>query len=101
MTVYMDDAVNLWRGRRWAHLMADSLHELHAMATLLGIPLRAFQDKPGGAHYDVDAGLRERAIGLGAVAISRHADRERLRGVIRTARSQATTSRRGESRGSC
>ena len=38
MTVYVDDPVILWRGRRWAHLMADTLDELHAMAAQLGLP---------------------------------------------------------------
>ncbi|HEY5804724.1 MAG TPA: DUF4031 domain-containing protein [Lysobacter sp.] len=88
MTVYVDDAVHLWRGRRWAHLMADTLEELHAMASQLDIPRRAFQDKTSGAHYDVPAELRERAIALGAVAISRHVDREQVRAVIRVARQQ-------------
>ena len=88
MTVYVDDAVNLWRGRRWAHLMADRLDELHAMAARLGLPRGAFQDRSSGAHYDVDGELRERAIALGAVAISRHRDRELLRAVIRNARAQ-------------
>ena len=37
MTVYVDDAVTLWRGWRWAHLMADTLDELHAMAERLGV----------------------------------------------------------------
>ena len=55
MTVYVDDAVTLWRGRRWAHLMADSLDELHAFAARLGLPRHAFQDKTSGAHYDVNA----------------------------------------------
>jgi hypothetical protein len=32
VTVYVDDAVTLWRGHRWAHLMADTLEELHALA---------------------------------------------------------------------
>ena len=40
MTVYVDDAVTLWRGRRWAHLMADTVEELHAMAARLGLPRR-------------------------------------------------------------
>ena len=35
MSVYVDDAVTLWRGQRWAHLMADTLDELHAMAARL------------------------------------------------------------------
>lgn len=88
MTVYVDDAVTLWRGHRWAHLMADTLDELHDFAARLGIPRRAFQDKTSGAHYDVTAQLRERAIALGAVPISRHHDRELMRRVIANARAQ-------------
>jgi hypothetical protein len=88
MTVYVDDATWPWRGQRWAHLMADTLDELHAFAQQLGIPRRAFQDKTSGAHYDVPAGLREEAIRLGATPISRHGDRELLRAVIRNAKAQ-------------
>lgn len=88
LTVYVDDAVQLWRGERWAHLMADTLEELHAMAARLGIPRRAFQDKRSGAHYDVTALQRERAIDFGAVAISRHRDRDWLRAVIANAKRQ-------------
>ncbi|HEY9255114.1 MAG TPA: DUF4031 domain-containing protein [Stenotrophomonas sp.] len=89
MTVYIDDAVQLWREQRWAHLMADTLPELHAMAARLGIPRRAFQNKLSGAHYDVPAALREQAIALGAQAISRHTDRALLKAVIANARAQA------------
>jgi len=88
MAVYVDDAVTLWRGRRWAHLMADTLAELHAFAALLGMPRHAFQDKTSGAHYDVTAELRGRAIELGAVPISRHRDRGQMRAVIARARAQ-------------
>lgn len=88
MTVYVDDAVHAWRGERWAHLMADTLDELHAFAARLGIPRRAFQDRASGAHYDVTAALRERAIALGAQAISRHDDRTLVRAVIARARAQ-------------
>ena len=88
MTVYVDDAVTLWRGRRWAHLMADTLDELHAMAERLGVPRRALQDKRSGAHYDLTEELREQALRLGAVAISRHRDRDQVRAIIRIARSQ-------------
>ncbi len=88
MSVYVDDAVWPWRGQRWAHMMADTLEELHAMAAALGIPRRAFQDKTSGAHYDLTGALREQAIALGAVAISRHRDREQVRAVIRRAREQ-------------
>jgi len=93
MSVYVDDAVHAWRGQRWAHLMADTLDELHAMAQRLGMPRRAFQNKTSGAHYDVTTELREQAIALGAIAISRHADRELLKAVIQRAKAQG----RGES----
>lgn len=93
MSVYVDDAVVLWRGQRWAHLMADTLEELHAFAARLGIPRRAFQNKTSGAHYDVPAPLREQAIALGAVPISRHRDRDQVRAIIRHAKAQG----RGES----
>lgn len=93
MTVYVDDAVTLWRGQRWAHLMADTLDELHAMAAHLGIPRHAFQDKTSGAHYDVNAPLRDDAITLGAVAVSRHHDRDRLRVVIANAKAQGRSKR--------
>ncbi|MGN6223884.1 DUF4031 domain-containing protein [Pseudoxanthomonas sp.] len=88
MSVYVDDAVHPWRGQRWAHLMADTLEELHAMARQLGIPRRAFQNKTSGAHYDVTADLREQAIRLGAVPISRHVDRVLVRAVIARAKEQ-------------
>jgi hypothetical protein len=88
VAVYVDDAVTLWRGRRWAHLMADTLAELHAFAAALGMPRRAFQDKTSGAHYDVSAEQRTHAIALGAVPISRHTDRATLRAVIANARAQ-------------
>ncbi|MDR7070074.1 hypothetical protein J2X02_002925 [Pseudoxanthomonas japonensis] len=88
MSVYVDDAITVWRGLRWAHLMADTLGELHAMAARLGMPRRAFQDKRSGAHYDVSEDLRADALRLGAIAISRHRDREQVRAIIRIARSQ-------------
>ena len=88
MAVYVDDAIWPWRGRRWAHLMADTLDELHAFAAALGMPRHAFQDRTSGAHYDVTAELRARAIELGAVPISRHLDRVRMRAVIANARRQ-------------
>lgn len=88
MTVYVDSAIFLWRGRHWAHLMADDLEELHAFAARLGLPRRAFQDRRSGAHYDVDSDTRAQALRLGAVALSRLHDRARMRAVIANARRQ-------------
>lgn len=89
MAVYIDDAVHAWRDQRWAHLLADTLDELHAMAARLGIPRRAFQNKLSGAHYDVPATLRAQAIAFGTVPISRHTDRALLKALIANARAQA------------
>src|SRR5690606_1919524 len=88
MTVYVDDPVTPWRGRRWAHLMADTLGELHDFAARLGLPRRAFQNKTSGAHYDITADMRLQAIALGAMPISRHKDRELVKAVIANARAQ-------------
>lgn len=88
MAVYVDDAVFPWRGRRWAHLMADDLDALHAFAARLGLPREAFQDLRSGAHYDVDAHTRDRALALGAIAVSRTRDRARMRAIIANARRQ-------------
>ncbi|MCD9029825.1 DUF4031 domain-containing protein [Luteimonas sp. BDR2-5] len=88
MTVYVDDAVHPWRGERWAHLLADTLDELHVFAARLGLPRHAFQNKTSGAHYDITAAMRDRALALGAVAISRHRDRALVRAVIANARRQ-------------
>ena len=88
MAVYVDDAVTLWRGQRWAHLMADTLDELHAFSARLGLPRRAFQNKTSGAHYDVPAPMRRLPVSVSAVAISRHVDRALVRAVIANAKAQ-------------
>jgi signal recognition particle subunit SEC65 len=71
MPVYIDDAQIAWRGRRWCHLVADSLEELHTFASLLGLKPDWFQRKTLYPHYDVTTRLRERALELGAVAANK------------------------------
>jgi hypothetical protein len=88
MSVYVDDWRQLATIRsttsRWSHLTADTTEELHVFARRLGIPARAFQQKPGKPqfdHYDVPEELRIQAIALGAVALTwREAARLRRRG---------------------
>ena len=72
----VDPAMWPWRGRLWAHLVSDeSYDELHTFAERLGIPREAFQ----GDHYDVPTEARERAIALGAAAVTGHELVTRLR----------------------
>ncbi len=77
MTVYLDD----WRqparlgpvDDRWSHLVADTDEELHAFASRLGMKREWFQHKasrPHQAHYDLPERSRQRALDLGAVAVT-------------------------------
>ncbi|HEY7610958.1 MAG TPA: DUF4031 domain-containing protein [Alphaproteobacteria bacterium] len=66
--VYVDDAIWLWQGRRWCHLLADSTDELHRFASRLGLHRSSYQGPPktGTPHYDITGFERSRAIALGA-----------------------------------
>lgn len=66
MTIYVDNERIPWRGKLWCHLVADSLDELHAFASRLGLKRGWFQDQASYPHYDVTMSVRERALTLGA-----------------------------------
>ena len=89
MAIYVDQAIWPWRGKLWAHLMADDLAELHSFGAKLGMRREWFQAKRGGAaHYDITSRKREFAIKLGAIALDRPTDSEKLKLVIANARAQ-------------
>ncbi|WP_257814207.1 DUF4031 domain-containing protein [Burkholderia glumae] len=67
MAVYVDNALIVWRGKRWCHLVADSLDELHGFAKHLGLRRTWFQDRASYPHYDVTESIRLRALRLGAI----------------------------------
>ena len=73
MAVYVDEAIWVWEGMRWAHLIADNEQELHRFAAALGIPRLVYQGPPKTAHphYDITALERRRAIAQGAIVCSR------------------------------
>jgi hypothetical protein len=84
MTVYVDRAVNAWRGKLWCHLFSADIEELHTFARRLGL-LRAWHQEPPNAswpHYDVTAVRRVTAVRLGAL----EADRRTLIAVSHDAR---------------
>lgn len=74
MSVYVDEAIFPWRGKKWCHLWADTVEELHAFAAKLGLKRSWFQCPPKASweHYDVSEGMRWQAIRLGAVRTDRY-----------------------------
>ena len=73
MAVYVDSPIWRWHGRRWCHLLADDVDELHRFAFLLGVKRTTYQGPPKTAtpHYDITALERYRALRLGAIPSSR------------------------------
>lgn len=73
MAVYVDDAIWHWVGRRWCHLMADDVDELHGFAAQLGIKRISYQGPPktSAPHYDITGFERDRAVRLGAIPCGR------------------------------
>lgn len=73
MTVYLDDAAILWRGKRWSHLYADSLAELLAFADRVGLRRSWLQNADGTKglpHFDVTGSRRVACEQAGAVAVT-------------------------------
>jgi hypothetical protein len=74
MAVYVDDPIWPLAGRLWCHLLADDVDELHRFAAELGLKRSSYQGPPRTTkpHYDITAFERDRALRLGAKAITRH-----------------------------
>ncbi len=67
MSVLIDLPVWPGHGRLWSHLVSDaSFAELHAFATLLGVPQRAFERD----HYDLLEDRYPAALAAGARPVS-------------------------------
>lgn len=69
MSVYVDQAV--WKKRNgrkgYAHLVADTVDELHKFAESIGLKRRLFHRGSKYPHYDVTEEQRATAIAAGAV----------------------------------
>ena len=72
--IYVDDlvlhATSPLGRREWCHMIADSLDELHAMASRIGMRPAWFQPR-SFPHYDLVASRRARAVRLGAIECDR------------------------------
>lgn len=69
-SVYVDTLPAGWG--RWsggAHMLANDLDALHAMADRLGLKRAWFQGDTTFAHYDLTASKRKLAVAAGAVEI--------------------------------
>jgi hypothetical protein len=66
MAVYVDNMQIEWRGKKWCHLVADSIDELHVFAKNLGLRQEWFQYSASYPHYDVTVAIRQKALKLGA-----------------------------------
>jgi hypothetical protein len=70
MSVYVDQAENNLGRMKMAHMVADTLDELHAMADQVGLKRKWFQDNPDHPHYDLCQSKKRLAISLGAIEIN-------------------------------
>lgn len=72
MTAYVDPAVfKKPNGRKsYAHLVADSLSELHIFAASIGVKPHFFHKSASYKHYDITAEQRIKAIAAGAKEVS-------------------------------
>jgi hypothetical protein len=89
--VYVDEPIFERWGRRWCHLTADTVDELHAFAAVLGIDRSRFQAKPGrpwADHYDIPEERRAEVVALGAVEITLREAGRRLAAKKRRARGE-------------
>ena len=87
MAVYVDDAIWHWQGRKWCHLLADDIDELHRFAREIGLQRISYQGPPKtpSPHYDLTAYERGVALRRGAIAC----DRTTVVMVLRQLRRQA------------
>lgn len=68
--VYVDSAAISKSGRKWFHLTADSLQELHVFAKAIGVTARAFHHGARHPHYDLTEHQRMNALRSGACLVT-------------------------------
>lgn len=78
MAVYVDPMMSCipngrWRWTRSCHMFADTVDELHAMASVIGLRRAWFQPSPPHRfpHYDLHESRRRAAVFAGVVELDR------------------------------
>jgi hypothetical protein len=69
MSVYVDTMRAKFGRMVMCHMIADTIDELHTMATAIGVRRKWFQDRAGMPHYDICIAKRALAVSFGAVEI--------------------------------
>lgn len=74
MSVYVDRSRNGFGRMVMCHMVADTLDELHDMASAIGLRRTWFQPSPPASHphYDVSLSRRARAVEMGAIDCDRN-----------------------------
>jgi len=70
MSVYVDDAAIMWKGKLRFHMIADSLDELHEFASRVGIRPCWFHRSKSSPHYDITEPQKHAALAAGAQAVT-------------------------------
>lgn len=70
MTVYVDNANILWKGKKRFHMTADTLKELHEFAESIKISVCWFDSNKKHPHYDITEEQKLNAIKYGALLVS-------------------------------
>jgi len=75
MAVYVDEIGPCIKSCKWpynqsAHLMADTVEELHEFAARLGLKREWFQDRKTGKHYDLTVRMWYKARQAGAQLVN-------------------------------
>lgn len=86
MSIYVDAAIHVWRGKKWCHMTADTEAELHDFAVNnLGLKRSWFQCPPKASmpHYDITESTRAIAIRKGAIELSPTEARQRFHDYLR------------------
>lgn len=74
-----DDAPMCFRNKASCHMYADTLEELHFMASKIGLKRSWFQDSKSLQHYDLTPSKRMLALSSGAVEHDRRQSIEKWR----------------------
>lgn len=78
MSVYVDAAIYPYGRMMMCHMLADTPAELRAMAEIIRVQLKWFQDRASAPHFDICKSKRALAVAAGAIEIERDQRRDIL-----------------------